>query len=130
MKLIVQRKIKKFGKRSGEEKGILVHGTSTSRGTAVLIKKEYSSLVKNVDIMEDGRTIVFDIQYNDLIVTVAAIYAPNDDKPEYFRSLAQILRQRQEHKIVVGDFNLTLDVDLDRKNTFVTIIRLKRRLRI
>ena len=40
------------------------------------------------------------------------------DTPTFFRKLGQLLRQRSEHKIIVGDFNLVLDVEMDRENTY------------
>ena len=55
---------------------------------------------------------------SDIIVTVVAIYAPNNDSPNFFRNIALKLRDRSEHKVVVGDFNLVMDVTLDRENTF------------
>ena len=33
-------------------------------------------------------------------------------------NLTELLKSRQEHKIIIGDFNLTLDVDMDRLNTY------------
>ena len=36
----------------------------------------------------------------------------------FFRKIQELLRQRQEHKIILGDFNLVLDVELDRLNTY------------
>ena len=39
-----------------------------------------------------------------------------------------MLRERSEHKILIGDFNLTLDVDLDRYNTYCNNNRSKEEL--
>ena len=66
----------------------------------------------------DGRTIIIDLCENGQTVSIAAIYAPNDDKPEYFQHISELLRVRGENKIVVGDFNLTLSVEIDRLNTY------------
>ena len=38
--------------------------------------------------------------------------------PTFFLELSELLRYRQENKVVVGDFNLVLDVELDRLNTY------------
>ena len=66
----------------------------------------------------DGRKILFDVKESEKTVTVVALYAPNNDSPEFFQEVSSLLRHRQENKIIVGDFNLVLDVELDRKNTF------------
>ena len=97
---------------------ILNHGTSSARGIAVLMKKGMLKLCKNIVKSDDGRTIIFDFMENDILVTFVAVYAPNKDTPEYFRYIRNMLEVRAEHKVVIGDFNLTLDVELDRKNTY------------
>ena len=51
-------------------------------------------------------------------MSLAAIYAPNSDNPEYFQGIGKLLRDRQENKIIIGDFNLTLNPEIDRKNTY------------
>ena len=62
--------------------------------------------------------MVFDVNQNDQEVSIAVIYAPNTDTPEFYQSISSELRSRHEHKIVIGDFNLTLNSELDRQNTF------------
>ena len=51
-------------------------------------------------------------------ITVVALYAPNEDKPSFFTQIRKVLEERKQSKILIGDFNLTLDVELDRKNTY------------
>ena len=85
---------------------------------AVFVKKELYSLISNVYRDLEGRVIIFDIIENDVKISIAVIYAPNQDNPEFFRDIRDILKTRSEHKVIVGDFNLTLDVDLDRENTY------------
>ena len=51
-------------------------------------------------------------------ITVACIYAPNEDSPAFFSTLQELLMSRHEHKVIIGDFNLTLDVEMDRLNTY------------
>ena len=59
-----------------------------------------------------------DIKDDDKIVSVVAIYAPNQDSPRFFTTLRDQLVLRSKFKLVIGDFNLTLDLELDRKNTY------------
>ena len=97
---------------------IFNHGTSASRGLAVLMKKGMKNAIKNIYKDEEGRTIVFDILENDTLVTIVALYAPNVDCPKYFQDISFQIKERSENKILIGDFNLALDVELDRKNTY------------
>ena len=97
---------------------IFSHGTNQARGIAVFMTKKMYSSVRKVFIGSDGRTILFDLEECDQIVTIVAIYAPNNDCPNYFTDIGKLLKERSEHKIIIGDFNLTLDVELDRKNTY------------
>ena len=97
---------------------IFNHGTNMARGIAILLKKGMLSHISNVYKDEQGRTIIFDYEEKGVIVSIAAIYAPNEDRPNYFINIGNEIRKRSEHKIIIGDFNLTLDVDMDRKNTY------------
>ena len=99
-------------------KAIFSHGTSAARGIAVFMSKERFERTKNIILSEDGRTIIFDIEENGQTITIAAIYAPNLDSPQYFVHLGKIMQERSEHKIIIGDFNLTLNTELDRENTY------------
>ena len=94
------------------------HGTSAARGVALFAKKKYEKLIRNVQAGDDGRYLIFDLIDNELTITILALYAPNQDSPEFFTLLGEILKSRSEHKILIGDFNLAMDVDLDRLNTY------------
>ena len=62
--------------------------------------------------------IICDLKQHSTTISIAAIYAPNHDSPEFFKNLRGRMKNREEHKIIVGDFNLVLDNDLDRLNTY------------
>ena len=97
---------------------IFAHGTSAKRGVAVFYKKALKPQVHNICVDLEGRYIVFDLEHDGTFVTIAAIYAPNQDKPDFFTEIANKLRTRYDKKVIIGDFNLTLDVDIDRLNTY------------
>ena len=94
------------------------HGNSQSRGIGVFITKKLQDNVSNILQDDDGRLVIFDLEQNEQKVSIAAIYAPNRDTPIYFKNLQDILKTRSEHKIIVGDFNLVLDIETDRLNTY------------
>ena len=99
-------------------KAIFSHGTSTQRGTAIFTSKEIYGMINNIYCDTEGRYIIFDLFQNNQRVNVVTLYAPNKDTPAFFRNITVKLKERSEHKIILGDFNLTLDVDLDRNNTY------------
>ena len=104
---------------------IFSHGTSAARGVAMFVTKDIFVKINNIYVGNDGRTIICDLKENEKYVTIVAIYAPNEDSPQYFKGIRKLLEDRHEHKILVGDFNLTLDVNLDRLNTYCNNNRAK-----
>ena len=48
--------------------------------------------------------------------TLANVYAPSDDDPEFFMNFWQQIEQFENiSKIVGGDWNLALDIDIDKQ---------------
>ena len=97
---------------------IFSHGTSNSRGIAIFFSKKLKGRIQNTYKDTEGRVIMIDIENDGRFVTLVAIYAPNKDEPGFFQEISKQLKSRYEHKVVIGDFNLTLDVELDRLNTY------------
>ena len=50
-------------------------------------------------------------------IALCVIYAPNSDYPLFFEELETILTNYCANKIIIGDFNLVLDVSIDRHNS-------------
>ena len=94
------------------------HGTSAARGIAVFMPKGMLTYVTNIYRDNEGRLLMFDIIEQGQKITIIAVYAPNSDTPQFFRNISHLLENRNENKIIIGDFNTTLDVDLDRKDTY------------
>ena len=109
-------------------KVIFTHGTTQAKGVAVFFKRGLFSHVENIFRDCEGRVVVFDWVENEHVVTIVALYAPNQDTPSFFEKISEMLKGRSEHKIVIGDFNLTLDVDLDRENTYSNNSRSKEKV--
>ena len=50
------------------------------------------------------------------MITVANIYAPNKDDPDFFNSIFHLLNNfENENLIIGGDFNVPLELSLDKK---------------
>ena len=64
----------------------------------------------------NGHSIICDIEANGKPITLANIYAPNDDDPNFFESFFEHLSDFQCEEIIIGgDFNLVLDLEKDKK---------------
>ena len=57
-----------------------------------------------------------DVIVNDNPMLLVNVYAPNQDDPEFFKSLIERISEFDvEIKILGGDLNILLDPDKDRK---------------
>ena len=64
---------------------------------------------------EQGRFIILYVSLNGLKLTLANIYAPNTDSPEFFiTTFKEIHRFSPDHLVIAGDLNLALNSRLDR----------------
>ena len=96
----------------------LVHGVSTnSRGVAILFKKniEYEILSHYNDDL--GNLISADLKLSSIYIKLINIYAPNNDSPSFFQTIAEIINSsEQPYTILCGDFNVPLNTDIDTYN--------------
>ena len=103
------------------------HGTSNSKGVAVLIKKKAPVKIGKVNRDEFGRTVMCEITFKKYHFNLVALYAPNRDDPEFFVQVFTKLTEFEKttginEKIIVGDFNLVMDIEKDEQGgrPFVT----------
>ena len=90
------------------------HGQTNARGVAILCKRELQLEVKDIMRDNDGRYIIMRAQINGEKLLIANIYGPNRDTPGIFEEFfTKIDRSGIDRRIVVGDFNTTLDA-IDR----------------
>ena len=96
------------------------NGVSNSRGVAILIKNKTPIMTLRCDRDNNGRILICDLaDVNNLEnkFTLVNVYAPNSDDPDFFHQLIKMTLDGQSHKILIGDFNISLDNQKDRKNT-------------
>ena len=87
------------------------HGTSSARGTAILIDRSIIELLQIDDIVRDveGRYVIIKCKLKNIPTTIAVCYAPNNDEPNFFQTVfSQIRRFNTEDNIIGGDFNTIL----------------------
>ena len=66
---------------------------------------------------QEGRVMAIEIQFNNQKFSLGNIYAPNEDKPEFFLENLDNLFNYGENLIMVGDFNTVINTQLDRKGS-------------
>ena len=72
-----------------------------------------------LSMLQEVRFLIFDLTTNDVNMTLANIYAPNEDNPAFFEDLFYRLSDLNCDDIVIGgDFNLVFDLEKDKKGGF------------
>ena len=100
---------------------IMSHGSSNSRGVAVLMKKGVEVIVHSKIMDPQGRFIILKVEFNKNLYVLINVYAPNKDKDsvKFFEALRTTLRRAnldtEENLIVGGDFNCPINPILDKK---------------
>ena len=74
--------------------------------------------VDNIEVIQEGMLLSFNISSQNETVKILTCYAPSSgDDPEFFIKCKEILdNSTDNHGILMGDFNTTLDPHLDRRN--------------
>ena len=82
----------------------------------ILFNNNFNFRILKVFLDPNGRSIICDIDANGKPITLANIYAPNDDDPNFFKSFFEHLSDFQCEEIIIGgDFNVVLDLEKDKK---------------
>ena len=97
---------------------IFANGTSTARGVCIMFKKQFFCNINKITRDYHGRFILCEVEITiDQPIAICTLYAPNSDKPSFFDGISQILCEYCADKIVLGDFNLVLDIQKDRRSS-------------
>ena len=90
------------------------HGSTNARGVCTLLKKGCLKQCSLVDRDNAGRSLIFNLEINDVTIAIANIYAPNTDCPHFFEELLNKIALNAENRIILGDFNLVMNTEMDR----------------
>ena len=94
--------------------------TSARGGVAILFNNNFNFQLQRSYSDPNGRFIICDIIADNKCVTMAVLYAPNDDDPNFFLNFFDHLNDFKCDEVVIGgDFNLVLDLDIDKKGGLV-----------
>lgn len=91
--------------------------SSNSRGIAILFNNTIEHKIHKQLKDAQGNYLIVDVSVQSKRLTLAAVYGPNLDSPQFFKSFfEEIDKIENESVIICGDFNLVLDPKLDYYN--------------
>ena len=89
---------------------------SNKAGVCILFQNNFNLQFYRSYIDPSGRFIICDIKADEKLLTLANIYAPNEDNPLFFQNFFEHLSEFNCDDIIIGgDFNLVLDIEKDKK---------------
>ena len=92
--------------------------SSSKAGVSILFNNNFNLNVIKTLQDPNGRFIICDIEADGKLLTLANIYAPNKDDPNFFDTFFDRLSCFKCDDVVIGgDFNLVLDVDYYREKS-------------
>lgn len=90
-------------------------GSSSQRGVAILIRKNFNIKIFKQQSDEEGRWIALDAELFGIRCTLMNIYAPTADLPGFFVDISNAITQFGNSYIVLGgDFNKVRDPKVDK----------------
>ena len=93
------------------------HCSSSAKGTAILINCRTNIQIESFDRDERGRFLICNAAYESMKITLCSLYAPNEDNPQFFLNLLSRVSDAIDSLILLGDFNLVIDMSVDSVNT-------------
>ena len=84
------------------------------KGVGTFVDTHSSINIKQTATDDQGRYVITQFVENNETFVLANVYAPNKDSPQFFSELFNKMLEWEGHKIVVGDFNLIMDNNMDR----------------
>ena len=103
-------------------KYLFSHGTNHSKGTAILIKKDFEIKVLSKEVSADGRYVSLKTRMDNTCFRLLNVYFPNEESNQlqFLNILQDKIKQSQEaeipEKIIIGgDFNCPVDMKVDKQ---------------
>ena len=91
--------------------------TSNQRGVAIFFKKNFEYKILQTKKDQNGNLLGLNIKIEDKSITLITLYGPNNDSPEFYNSVMDVIQEfKNETVIVTGDFNLVGNQTLDTYN--------------
>ncbi len=107
---------RKCGNLNGGGEILFSHGLSNARGVCILFRPGLSLKVHDVKRDTEGRLLCVDLEIDGVRFTLVGLYAPNEDEPNFFKDCFKMIELfDNSSKIIAGDFNLVMNLDMDKK---------------
>ena len=91
--------------------------SSNSRGIAVLINKKVPIKTELLYKDIEGNVLILRCNYDSRIFLLTVLYGPNEDSPDFFQHLFERIEEYDiPESLIVGDFNVTLNHNMDNLN--------------
>ena len=88
-----------------------------ARGVCVLIKKSVPIKVLDMHKDNDGNWVVVKLEYDSHLLHLHSVYGPNTDTSSFFHEIFEYISNSVvTDNILVGDFNVTLNTQIDNMN--------------
>lgn len=98
---------------------VIAAGTNNSRGVAILTGKNRPISISEVELDPAGNFVVSKVLVDELELILVCLYGPNQDCPDFFKNIGSVAEEKSGNIlpiILVGDFNIALEQDLDTCN--------------
>ena len=83
----------------------------------ILFKNNFEFNIHNIYKDHDGNLLLLDIEIEKNRISFGVVYGPNKDNPSFYTNLKNsVSKMGNQHIILVGDWNMLLDPELDGKN--------------
>ena len=110
-------------------KGIIAPGTNNSRGTGILFNNNFQHKIHRYWTDKGGNYVIVDLTIIEKRITLVTLYGPNHDNQQMFKEIFKKVRDiKNENIIMVGDWNIVIDPDLDYSRQRKVINRKSRML--
>ena len=77
-----------------------------------LYNNNFEYKVNNKAIDDSGNYLALDINISNIRATLVVVYGPNKDDPSFYEMISEAMNNFENDNIIlVGDFNLVLDVE-------------------
>ena len=91
--------------------------TSNSREVCILFSDFVEYKVHNSKTDQNGNVLILDLEIKGKRLTLANIYGPNDDSPNFFLKVRESIEEFDNEIVIIwGNFNLVQNQELDTFN--------------
>ena len=95
-------------------RGYFTNFGTQSRGVGILINNTFEYELHNVVKDAEGRFLILNLTISNIKLTIAGIYGPNADTPDFFAEIQkQVELIGNTSMIIVGDYNVVQNYNLD-----------------